>query len=192
MARNQGLSFYNRKKRVSLSFFRELFSWITGIVVAVLLAAFLNYWFGLSTYVVGDSMEPSLYNGQRIFVDRLSYVFGGPKEGDVILFLPNGNQNAHYYVKRVVAVPGDKLKILDGILYVNGKTSTLIPEKIEEAGIAGNEMILGKQEYFCIGDHPNESEDSRSADIGPIKSDTIIGKVWFHLKSEESGAGFVK
>ena len=191
MQKNQGLSFYKRRKNVSLWVIREVFSWIIGIVAAIGLAAALNYCFGLSTYVVGSSMEPVLYNGQRIFIDRISYLFEGPDTGDVIVFLPNGNRNSHYYVKRVAAVPGDKLQILNGILYVNGRASEWA-EKIEDAGIASNEIILGKNEYFCIGDKPQESEDSRSADIGPVLTDDIIGRAWFHLDAEGSGMGWIR
>ena len=191
MARNQGLSFYRRKNKEGLYILREIFSWTAGIAAAVLLAAALNYCLGLSTHVVGSSMEPTLVSGQRIFISRISYLFHGPEAGDVILFLPNGNRNSHYYVKRVAAGPGDKLQILGGTLYVNGKASEWFDE-LEDPGIASNEMILGKNEYFCIGDAPESSEDSRSADIGPVHSEDIVGKVWFRLEEQDSGMGFVK
>ena len=192
MAKNKGLSFYRRRKSISASLMKEIFSWITGIVIAVFLAVTVNYCLGMSTYVVGVSMEPTLYNGQRIFINRLSYKIKGPQAGDVVVFLPNGNRNAHYYVKRVVAVPGDTVKIQDGILYVNGEASDLITVKIQEEGIASNELTLGKGEYFCIGDSPGSSEDSRSANIGPVDSEDIIGKVWFRLSCEDAGMGLVK
>ena len=192
MAKNKGLSFYRRRKSISASLMKEIFSWITGIVIAVFLAVTVNYCLGMSTYVVGVSMEPTLYNGQRIFINRLSYKIKGPQAGDVVVFLPNGIRNAHYYVKRVVAVPGDTVQIQDGILYVNGEASDLITVKIQEEGIASNELTLGKGEYFCIGDSPGSSEDSRSANIGPVDSEDIIGKVWFRLSCEDAGMGLVK
>ena len=192
MAKNKGLSFYRRRKRISTSLLKEIFSWIAGFVIAVLLAVTLNYCLGMSTYVVGVSMEPTLYNGQRLFINRLSYKIQGPEAGDVVVFLPNGNKNAHYYVKRVVAVPGDTVQVKEGILYVNGETSDLIVAKIQEEGIAANELTLEKGEYFCIGDSPGSSEDSRSANIGPVHSEDIIGKVWLRLTCEDSGMGLVK
>lgn len=171
---------------------KEIFSWIFGIVAAVFIAMVLNYFLGMSTGVVGVSMEPTLYNGQRIFINRFVYTLSNPRAGDVIVFLPNGNQNTHYYVKRVVAVPGDTVKIEQGKLYVNGTISSVVTVKIAEPGIAGNEFTLESGEYFCMGDNPNNSEDSRSANIGPVKEKDIIGKVWFRLKTEESKTGFVK
>ncbi len=191
MRRGKGLSFYKRKKKISSAFIREIFSWIFGIVAAVFMALVLNYFFGVSTNIVGISMEPTLYNGQQVFIDRFVYTLSKPKLGDVVVFLPNGNKNSHYYVKRVVAVSGDKVTIKDGILYVNGVESNQVKIKLTEAGIAENEFELKSGEYFCIGDNPNQSEDSRSANIGPIKDAHIIGKAWLRLKSPNSDFGFI-
>lgn len=146
----------------------------------------------MTTNVVGVSMEPTLYNGQKIFVDRFLYVLSSPKKGDVVVFLPNGNENSHYYVKRVVAVPGDRLVIRDGTLYVNGLESEWVTEYIGDPGIVTNELTLDNGEYFCIGDNPGNSEDSRSANIGPVLDSDIIGKAWFRTKCDEQGMGFVK
>ena len=190
--RNKGLSFYKKKKKISQELLREIFSWIFGIALSVFLAAVVVVFLGKSTRVVGMSMEPTLENGQQIFIDRFLYILSSPKAGDVVAFLPNGNENSHYYVKRVVAVPGDKVRIADGTLYVNGQESKWVTERILDAGIAENEIILGNKEYFCIGDNPNNSEDSRSANIGPVEESDMIGKAWFHLSSESDGIGFIK
>ncbi len=191
MARNKGLSFYRRRK-INSAIIKEIFSWTFGIVIAIFLACVANFFFGMTTNVVGVSMESTLYNGQTIFINRFLYSLSTPKRGDVVVFLPNGNENAHYYVKRVVAVPGDSVKITNGILYVNDIESEWVAEKILESGIAENEFVLESGEYFCIGDNPNNSEDSRSANIGPVKEENIIGKAWFHMPCEEDGIGFVK
>ena len=168
-----------------------MFSWIFGIIVAVFIAAVLVFFLGMSTHVVGVSMEPTLYNEQQIFINRFLYILSTPKQGDVVVFLPNGNENAHYYVKRVIAVPGDTLRIEDGVMYVNGLESEWITEKILEPGIAENGLTLENGEYFCMGDNPNNSEDSRSANIGPVNETDIVGKVWLHMKSSSEGIGFV-
>lgn len=192
MARNKGLSFYRKKKTISSATVREIFSWIFGIVAAVFIAVVLNYFLGMTTNVVGVSMEPTLYNEQKIYINRFLYILSSPKTGDVVVFLPNGNENSHYYVKRVVAVPGDRLMVKDGVLFVNGLESPWVTEKLLEAGIAENEFTLESGEYFCIGDNPGNSEDSRSANIGPVKETDIVGKVWFRGKCSELGIGFVK
>jgi signal peptidase I len=192
MARHKGLSFYRRKKKINSAILREISSWIFGILAAVFIALVLDYFLGMTTNVVGASMESTLYNGQGVLIDRFSYVLSSPKVGDVVVFLPNGNENAHYYVKRVVAVPGDEVRIENGVLYVNGEKSVWTDEKILDAGIAENTLTMGKGEYFCMGDNTNNSEDSRSANVGPVKDTDIVGKVWFRLSCKEARLGFVK
>ena len=192
MAKNRGLSFYRRKKKISSAHVREAFSWLFGIFTAIFIAVVLNVFLGVTTNVVGVSMEPALYNGQRIFINSFLYLISSPKAGDVIVFLPNGNENTHYYVKRVVAGPGDSVAIRDGILYVNGEESPWVEEKLAEAGIAAEEFTVENGEYFCIGDNPGNSEDSRSANIGPVREEDIIGKVWFRAAYGDTGMGFVK
>ena len=132
MAKNRGLSFYKRKKTISTAHVREVFTWLFGIMAAIFIAVVLNVFLGMSTSVVGVSMEPTLYNGQQIFINSFVYLISSPKAGDVIVFLPNGNENAHYYVKRVTAVPGDRVLISGGILYVNGEESPWVTEKLGE------------------------------------------------------------
>ena len=108
--------------------------------------------------------------------------------------MPNGNQNTHYYVKRIIALPGETIQIINGKVYIDGE---LLEEderydKIIDPGIAGNEITLAGNEYFVLGDNRNSSEDSRSGNIGPIEKNTIIGKAWFHLKDKEGEIGFVE
>ena len=180
MGKYKGLSFYKRKKKVSTNLVKEIFNWIFGILASIFLAYVIVYCVGMTTSVIGVSMEPSLYNGQTIFVNRFVYRLLTPKEGDVVVFLPNGNQNSHYYIKRVVAVPGDKVQIIDGILYVNGTDAEAGEDydKMADAGIAFNEITLQSGEYFVLGDNRNNSEDSRFANIGLVKKEDIIGMVW--------------
>lgn len=192
MPRNRGLSFYRRKKKISSSAVREVFIVLFGMAAAVFIALVLTFFFGTYTNVVGVSMEPNLYNGQRVYVNRFSYMLGTPKVGDVVVFLPNGNKNTHYYVKRVVAEPGDTVWINNGVLYVNGVVSPWVDVKIMDPGIAEVEFTLELGEYFCMGDNPGSSEDSRSANIGPVKEQDILGKAWLHLGCEEDGIGIVR
>lgn len=192
MARRGGLSFYGRKKKKGSAIFREIISYIVGIGISVFLAVVLTYFWGMSTKVIGDSMEPVLYNGQTVYIDRFAYMLSGPKAGDVIVFLPHGNENSHYHVKRVIGVPGDTIRIQSGICYVNGEESPHVKTTVSDPGIAENELILENGTYFCMGDDPVESEDSRSANIGPVKVENILGKVWFHAGIDEIGMGFVK
>ena len=193
MARRKGLTFYQKKKKLDINLVKEILSWIFWIFVSVLLAVVTVFCVGMKTSVIGSSMEPSLYNGQEIFLNRLVYKVGSPRAGDVVVFLPNGNEKSHYYVKRVVGVPGDKLYIKSGMLYVNGEVvEEYFNDRIAEPGILENEVTLGEDEYFVIGDNCNSSEDSRSANVGTVRKSYIIGKAWMKLAAGDSDLGLIE
>ncbi|MBR6307174.1 MAG: signal peptidase I [Lachnospiraceae bacterium] len=193
--RHKGLDFnHRRRKKINAGVLKEIFSWIFWIGISAVTAVVLVVVFGLRTNVVGNSMEPHLYAGQEILINRLVYQISEPKFGDVIAFQPNGNENAHYYVKRVIGVPGDTLVIKNGRVFIN---DTELKEddsfdKIADPGIAESEVYLKDGEYFVLGDNRNFSEDSRSGNIGIVKHDYIIGKVWFKLSDKLENIGIVK
>lgn len=193
MARRKGLTFYQKKKKLNINLIKEILSWIFWIFASVLLAVVTVFCVGMKTSVIGSSMEPSLYNGQEIFLNRLVYKVASPRAGDVVVFLPNGNEKSHYYVKRVVGVPGDKLYIKSGMLYVNGDVvEEYFNDRIAEPGILENEITLGEDEYFVIGDNCNSSEDSRSANVGTVRKSYIIGKAWMKLAAGDSDLGLIE
>ena len=193
MARRKGLTFYQKKKKLNVAVVKEIFSWLFWIFASMLLAVVLVFCIGMQTSVIGPSMEPSLFNGQKIFLNRLIYKVASPREGDVIVFLPNGNEKSHYYVKRVVGVPGDTLYIKNGLLYVNDEAvEEYFNDRIAEPGLLGSEVTLGEDEYFVIGDNCNNSEDSRSANIGTVRKSYIIGKAWMKLAAGDSELGLIE
>ena len=187
MRRNNGLCFYKKKRRFSADATREFGNYLAGIIIAIGLAFFLVYCFGMKTSVIGVSMEDTLYNGQAVLINRVAYLFFPPKAGDIVAFLPNGNANTHYYVKRIVAVPGDTVEFQDGRLYVNGIKEEGLYDKVAEPGLAEVPVHMDTDEYFVLGDNRNNSEDSRSGNIGKVKREIIVGKVWLHLGSHEEG-----
>lgn len=194
MARRKGLTFYQKKKRLDSRIIKDIFEMIVGSVAAVFLAFVIVYSVGMRTSVIGDSMETTLFNGQEILVNRVLYRLSTPKRGDVIVFLPNGNQNSHFYVKRVVGLPGETVQIKDGSVYIDGVFLEEPEEfdRIIDAGIAENELTLAIDEFFVLGDNRNSSEDSRSGNIGGVKKDNIIGKAWFHMSAGEESVGLIE
>lgn len=193
MRKSKGLSFYRRRKKISTAILHEILSYVLGIAIAAFLAFVIVYFVGIRTSVIGVSMEPALYNGQEILINRFIYKLSNPKAGDVVVFLPNGNQNTHYYVKRVVAVPGETVQIVEGILYVNGApVEDDTYDLIADAGIAEHEIKLGNDEYFVLGDNCNSSEGSRSGNIGAVARDDIVGKAWFKLSEGSNSMGPIK
>ena len=160
--RQKGLHFYKKRRVINYTLLKEIAGWVFSILVSVLLGAVFVFAFGLKTSVIGVSMEPGLYNGQQILINRFLYQLSEPKAGDVIVFLPNENQNSHYYVKRIVAVPGDRIKILDGKVYVNDEECLLQEyDKIADQGIAQNE---NENDYYLdnigIVPHTYDSDDN--------------------------------
>ncbi len=177
---SRGLNFKRHRRKVEVNTVKSTVVFAMQIAVVIVIAFVCVYFFGMKTTVIGNSMSATLENGDKILVNRFVYALRGPKANDVVVFFPNGNENSHYYVKRVVAVPGDTVKITDGELYVNGEE--FLEEgswDIEYAGLAEDTITVGEDEYFVIGDNPNDSEDSRYANIGNIKEEHIKGKAWF-------------
>ncbi len=193
MAKHKGLSFYKKEKRITNEKLALFSSWLFMVFLGTLLAYFFVFTLGIKTTVIGSSMEPSLYNGQVIFLNKVVYNLVAPKRGDVVAFLPNGNTNAHLSVKRVVGVPGDSVVIRDGILYLNGEAkSDMFDDMIADPGIAADETVLKDDEFFLMGDNCNSSEDSRSANLGCVMRKHITGKAWFHMAGGDTGIGFVQ
>ena len=186
--------FHEKKSVITPELIKEIFSWGFYTVIAVFIAFVLVVSFGKRVRVIGESMEPALYNGQSVLVNRIVYRLLSPSKGDIVVFLPNGNEKSHYYIKRVVGVPGDTVQIIDGFLYINGEIVDNEDDeydKMEDAGIAENEIKLGSGEFFVLGDNRNSSEDSRSANIGVVRTSMMAGKVWFSYGSENGKNGFV-
>lgn len=187
--RRGGLNFGRQRKKFNMPLFKEIISWIVEGAIVVLMAYVAVTSFGFRTTVVGVAMEKQLTNQDQILINQFIYDISNPKRGDVIVFLPNGNEKSHYYIRRVIGVPGDTVQIKNGAVYVNG----LIYDEqvdvvaIEDAGMAAEEIKLLNNEYFVLGDNRNNSEDSRFANIGMVKEEYMLGKAWFYFNSKKRG-----
>ena len=187
MARG-GLSF-RRKKRLNDEIKMTLRNYFLGSLCAFLLGVLIVVSFGYTITNVGVSMEPEIVHNQKVLVNRSAYLLGKPKVNDVIVFKQG---STHMYIKRVVAVPGDTVQIMNGYLYVNSVLVKDNYDKIADAGIASEKLTVGADEYFVLGDNRNNSEDSRADTVGMIRKKEIIGKVWFALPAEGVNAKPVK
>ncbi|QUO21431.1 signal peptidase I [Clostridiaceae bacterium Marseille-Q4143] len=179
--RRKGLSFYKRRKKIQASAIQDIFFWAGECVLAFAIGCILVFYFMTRLTCVGQAMEPAINSGDSVLVNRFTYLVSAPKPGDVVVFKPNGNERSHYYMRRVIAEPGDKVQIKDGFVYVNGELfeTGLGSEQMDYAGVAEEEITIGDGEYFVLGDNRNQSEDSRNADIGNVKKEDIYGKAWF-------------
>lgn len=161
---------------------RFITRWIVDILVVVILAMFLVQYMGMNHEVIGHSMESAFEAGDMVLVDRVAYRIGKPRRFDVVLFRNGGNEK-QIYMKRVIGLPGEKIQIQNGNVYVNDQLLDMGEdvEKINLPGIADNPVILGDDEYFVIGDNYDSSEDSRFSNIGNVSRSDMIGKVWFRF-----------
>lgn len=180
MRRASGLDFNRKKKKMNTGLVKEAAVWAGEILLTMFTAVVLVLFVGFRVTVVGPSMSTTLESGEKILVNRMSYKLFDPKQNDLIVFLPNGNEKSHYYVKRVIALPGDRVQVKEGVVYINGEP---LEEKVEVPAIenpllAEEELQVGEDEYFVLGDNRNNSEDSRYASIGNVKKEYIIGKAW--------------
>lgn len=149
------------------------------VLISILIVTFV----GQRTIVDGNSMNPTLQNGDNLIVDKLSYRFGDPQRFDIIIFPYQYKENTNY-IKRIIGLPGETVQIdYSGNIYINGEIleEDYGLETILNPGNAAEPITLGPDEYFVMGDNRNNSEDSRFSDVGPIKRENIIGKAWVRI-----------
>ena len=170
------------KKSSGMKIAKELGSWILYIVIIVALAIFINTFIGQRTHVKGASMEPTLHDNDNLIVDKISYRFREPRRFDIIVF-PFDEPGGLYYIKRIVALPGETIQIIAGKVYING---VLLEEDygnalMLDAGIAANPLTLGTDEFFVLGDNRNFSSDSRDYRVGVQHRDRILGRAFLRM-----------
>ena len=154
------------------------------IIAVCLLGVVLVNFYGQRLSNAGESMTPTLLNGDVVLVDRLVYNAISPRRGDVIAFRPHGNENLHLAIRRVVALPGETVQIVDGRILVDEEEVSILhmdESMIEYAGLAAHPITLETNEFFVMGDNHFRSIDSRMADIGIVRRSDIYGGVWFSL-----------
>ena len=159
----------------------ELFSWAQSLIWALLLLVFISAFLVRISGVSGDSMYPTLHDGDRILVRVASYE--QPQRGDMIVV-----QARHYLseplVKRVIAVAGDTVEVeYGGVVYVNGEEidEPYVNEEVFGGGDTQYPITVPEGSVFVMGDNRNNSEDSRLTAVGTLKTEDIIGKVIFRI-----------
>jgi len=154
-------------------------SWVRDLVFSVLIAIVLIVFIYQPVKVEGTSMEPSLENQERIFINKFEYRFGlsSIERGDTVVFwYPLDHQKS--YIKRVIGLPGDRVRIDRGQVYVNDRPleEDYVPEMYRDQTSMA-EITVKPDEYFVLGDHRSSSSDSRS--WGCVPRSDIYGKAVF-------------
>lgn len=164
---------------------KEMISTLLYLLGVLCLTWLVITFVGQRTEVDGASMEPTLFNGDNLIVDKLSYRFRDPERFDIIVF-PFKYKERTYYIKRIIGLPGETVQIDEqGNIYINGEVlSESYGREIirpENVGLAAEPIVLGEDEYFVMGDNRNNSTDSRFAQVGNIKREDIIGRAWVRI-----------
>ena len=167
-------------------FFKSVLNWVILIFVAAIAGyAFVTFCYQ-TVEVIGPSMNPTLKDGQIVLVNKLDYKFHDIKRYDIVVY-SKIDSDAYYDIKRVIALPGENIKISSGRIYINDEQIKDCPiqDNIVNSGIAAGGITLGKNEYFVLGDNVNNSEDSRYTNVGVISKTEIKGKVVYITRPKE-------
>ena len=154
-----------------------LHPWLRDLIVSVLIAAFIIVFLYQPVRVEGTSMLPMLEDQDRLFINKIAYRVGEIHQGDVVVFeYPRDHSKS--YIKRVIGLPGDHLRIDHGAVYVNGVRlhESYVPSRYSDDRSEA-EMVIPSHQYFVMGDHRSISSDSR--EFGAVDRDLIYGKAVF-------------
>jgi signal peptidase I len=177
----------NLKSEAGFSIGGFILEFVQSIVLALSVFVLLYLFVAQPNEVKGSSMLPNFTNGEFLLTDKLSYQIGSPVRGDVVVFkAPQSEPCAAdecEYIKRIIGVPGDKVMVKGGSVYLNGKLldqKFLPSDFISDPGTfsqEGVEKTVPSDQYLCFGDNRSHSRDGR--EFGPIKRDSIVGKAFF-------------
>ncbi|HPJ17064.1 MAG TPA: signal peptidase I [Candidatus Woesebacteria bacterium] len=164
-----------------------ILEFVQSIVLALSVFVLIYLFVAQPNEVKGNSMLPNFVNGEYLLTDKISYQLGEPKRGDVVVFKappsePCAEEQCEY-IKRIIGVPGDKVMVKGGEVYLNGtklNQSFLPSDFVTEAGdfnSEGDEKTVPQGQYLCFGDNRSHSRDGR--EFGPIKKELIVGRAFF-------------
>lgn len=180
-------SLYTKKRRVAdkgsdrknrNTIWKSIFGWIRLIIISMLIAFVLNKFVIANAFIPSGSMESTIMTGDRVIGLRLSYLLSSPKRGDIVIFkFPD--DESKLYIKRIIGLPGDKVEIRDGLVYINDSSEPL-DEPYLSVTPRGNfgPYQVPEDSYFMLGDNRNVSKDSRYWENTFVSSEKIIAKAY--------------
>lgn len=164
-----------------------ILEFVQSIVLALSVFVIIYLFVAQPNEVNGTSMVPNFEDREYLLTDKLSYRFGEPKRGDVVVFKAPPSEPCSEdeceYIKRIIGLPGDRVKVMEGKVYVNGEKlgQYFLPEDfVTQPGaysLEGVEKLVPADYYLCFGDNRSYSRDGR--EFGPVSRDSIIGKAFF-------------
>ena len=173
------------ERRFSKQFILKVLITLVEAVIVVFLA-FAMTRYGLEKMTVsGEYMSPTLKSGDCVLINKLSYRFHKIHRNDVVVVRQTGSEHSYFTLQRVIGLPGERVQIQEGQVYINGKKrkEKLDFPLMDNGGLAEDAFTLDKGQYFVLGDNRNECEDSRNATVGNISRQSVIGKAWIRMNS---------
>src|SRR5271155_4006011 len=162
--------------------------WLRDVLISVAASFLIITFLYQPVRVEGTSMLPQLRDQDRLFINKFVYRFEKISRGDIVVFhYPRDPEKS--YIKRVIALPGDSLRIDSGRVYVNGERGdeSYVPRAYRDVR-SMPEVVIPQNEYFVMGDHRSISSDSR--DFGPVDRNLIYGKAAFvYWPMDQAGGG---
>ena len=170
------------KFRIENPFLRGLVEWIVVIGLAILLALVTRNFIFRVTRVTGYSMNPTLNHGDVLILNRFSYLFTSPRVGDIVAF-PYPSDPSEFFIKRVIAAPGDEIDWQDNQFTINGIP---LEDSFSDVGLrsGGNvsfPMVIDEGYFFVLGDNRNASRDSRYMSVGNISGGDMLGRSFVRI-----------
>ena len=162
---------------------KKTFRWIFEIAVTLAFAALTAVLMFQTVTMQESAMEPTIEVGDSFFMNRVIYKFSSPKRGDIIVFRTDASDDAALHIRRGIGLPGETILIRNGKIYIDGEEymeSGNYPA-VTNPGLAENGVTLNSGEYFVLGDNRNNSQDSRSANVGVIHRDELLGRAWIRI-----------
>lgn len=154
---------------------KEIIFILIGVLIVISLKAYVID----KKIVSGNSMCSTFKDGDVLLVEKFDKSIS---RFDVVIIKTEHQGLKSSVIKRVIGLPNETVQIIDGYVYINGcKLDDCFTEKMNYSGIAEQEIVLGEDEYFVLGDNRNESEDSRNEWLGNIKNSQIVGKPIFRF-----------
>ena len=156
----------------------ELFHWILTLAIAVIIALCVNRFVLVNAEIPSGSMENTIMTGDRVFGNRLAYIFGEPKRFDIIIFRYPDDEK-QLFIKRIIGLPGETVEIHDGQIFIDGSKTPLKDVTTKEfmQGSFGPYTVPDNC-YFVMGDNRNNSKDSRYWEHTFVTDDEIVGKAF--------------
>ena len=167
-----------RKKPDKKSLIKEIRDYIFLIILAFAFAFLMNKFVYANAEVPTGSMIPIVQPGDRLIINRLSYLFEDPKRGDIVMFAYPDNEKKNY-LKRIIGLPGEKLEIREGLIYINDRKTPLSENYLnDEPNGDFGPYNVPEGCYFMLGDNRDNSLDAREWKNKYVKKEKIVGKAW--------------